>query len=65
MGCRLHVGGSVHKICRPAPSTPSPVPPAEEWEMSGDLDDRAILVSGDDEEDGDVEEIPERVDDDD
>jgi hypothetical protein len=41
------------------------VPPAEEWEMSGDLDDRAILVSGDDEEDGDVEEIPERVDDDD
>lgn len=53
MGCRLHVGGSVHKIGR-LPSIPS-----GESEVSGDLEDRAILVSGDDEEeDGDVGEVP-------
>lgn len=47
IGWRLHVGGRVHRIGRSvAPWVPSPV--SFENEVSGDLDDRAILVSGDD-----------------
>ena len=55
MGRRLHVGGRVHMIGLSPPSTPS-----LENEVSGDLEDRAIFVSGD-VVDGDRE--PEAIDD--
>lgn len=52
----MHVGGSVHRIGRCC-STPPPPP----GKSSGEVDDRAILVSGDDidKDDGDVEDVVE------
>jgi len=52
MGRRLHVGGRVHIIGLSAPSS-------FENEVSGDLEDRAIFVSG---EDVDEDNEPEAVD---
>lgn len=54
IGCRLHVGGSVHRIGRCCLT-----PPSSLERLSGEVDDRAIFVSGDDiddDDDGDVED---------